>query len=148
MIPTFFLSPFEQLHHWLLVAPLSNLYYFGPTFHGYGFWNGTPIEDICASLTGSPSAFWINNLGECQQLVERQFFAFLAGAHFILYAFIMYRFFTHLWTYIFVTRPIIKSMRQFLQRREEEEDANNNRNIKAALPACAPSRHSNRARSV
>lgn len=109
---SFLSTPLYYLYDWIFVLPLSKLYYHGPELHGYGFWNGAASEDICAMLTGTPSQFWAVNTQECGILVERHFCAFLTAAYFILYSFLIYRLFSEFWVYMFVTRPIIGSMRE------------------------------------
>jgi hypothetical protein len=68
-----------------LIWPLRLLYRFGPDLHGFGFWNGQALSDICAQLSQVPASFWARNAAECQALYERHEFAFLISVYFFLY---------------------------------------------------------------
>lgn len=73
-----------------VVNPLERLYLFGPTLCGYGFWGGRAREDICASLSNTPSAFWAQHAGECDDLIARNFNATLVAAESIIYVALLY----------------------------------------------------------
>lgn len=64
---------------------LRNLYFGGPSFHGYGFWSNRNEMDICADLTNVPADHWSKNEVECMQLLQRHFRAFEIGVNTVLY---------------------------------------------------------------
>lgn len=61
-------------------APLRSLYFDGPAWAGWGFWNGAEAPDVCAALTGVGSGVWRRDPDTCSALLDRQFTAFVVGA--------------------------------------------------------------------
>lgn len=71
---------------WLIVQyPVELLYLNGPSFNGYGFYEGKSAEIICFELTQVPSTHWNENPVECQDLIQRKTYAFLIFIYFALY---------------------------------------------------------------
>lgn len=65
-----------------ILWPLRILYFHGPSWGGWGFWEGRPPGDICSDLTHVPAHhFWHSADGaqECDALLERKFSAFCIG---------------------------------------------------------------------
>jgi hypothetical protein len=59
-----------------ITNPLRILYFIGPV------WKNAPPDEICHSLTGVPSTWWMENLDRqqaCADLLERKFHSFDAG---------------------------------------------------------------------
>ena len=71
-------------------GPLRELYFKGPRFQGYGFWNGLPLSDICAQLTHTASEMWGNNAAQCITITDRYFQAFYIGTYGIVYIILLY----------------------------------------------------------
>lgn len=57
----------------------NTIYLHGPSLWGYGFWEGASEADICSSVTGVSSAFWMTNESMCLEIIERKSDAFLLG---------------------------------------------------------------------
>ena len=74
-----------QLYHSLITAPLQQLYMHGPSFGGYGFWNGKNNVDICAEMTSISSDVWVVNQEDCQDRIDRGFYSLVVSANFVLY---------------------------------------------------------------
>lgn len=74
----------------LFEGPLRELYFKGPRFQGYGFWNGLPLSDICAQLTHTASEMWGNNVAQCVIITDRYFQAFFIGTYGIVYIIVLY----------------------------------------------------------
>jgi hypothetical protein len=75
----------------VVVYPLQQLYI-------RGWWNGRPMEDICAHLTNHQSKFWIQHPEECAIVIENNFDSWLVYTQFALYAL----------TWLFVIRYILR----------------------------------------
>lgn len=69
--------------------PLRELYFHGPSMHGYGFWKGLSNSQICAELTQVEESHWVTNISTCNSLVHRQFEAFLIIIYFCIYGIVM-----------------------------------------------------------
>lgn len=78
-------------YFYLILNPLANLYLRGPSIHGYGFWSGKTMPEICAELTNVPSEFWERNPLECQDLVSHQFESFVVAVETVIYIVLLYR---------------------------------------------------------
>lgn len=71
---------------WILVEyPVHALYFNGPSFHNYGFYESKSLDLICYELTNVPAIHWQQNLCQCQSLLERKFHAFIVFIYFIIY---------------------------------------------------------------
>lgn len=70
--------------------PLRFLYFRGPVWGGYGFWEGKPPEDICAEITSVGAHHWRTWSDECRDLLERKLMAFEIGIASVLCTFIIY----------------------------------------------------------
>jgi hypothetical protein len=65
-----------------ITNPLRILYFVGPV------WKNAPPDEICHSLTGVPSAWWVENLDRqqaCADLLERKFSSFDASVMVTVY---------------------------------------------------------------
>ena len=92
----------------LLIAPLHTLYFHGPFLHGYGFWAGTPPEDMCAALMpGTSALFWITHVDECAAVLDKRFHAFLTAILVCGYVGLLYKLVTGACFYLFVVRPFL-----------------------------------------
>jgi hypothetical protein len=79
----------------LCEEPLRELYFKGPRFQGYGFWNGLPLSDICAQLTHTASEMWVsNNIVQCTVITDRYFQAFFIGTYGIVYIIMLHNLLT------------------------------------------------------
>jgi len=94
--------------------PLKIVYLQGPSVGGLGFWGGLPLLDICAQLTSVPSDFWVVNMGQCHEQIDKKVVAisivilmitFLATIRWIVQSFFWYYFFT---------QPLLKRLEQQL----------------------------------
>lgn len=80
-----------RVYRWLLIAPLQKLYFGGPQLYGYAFWGGRERADICAELTNVPAEFWQSQPDQCEQLLDKQFRAFLIAIETLLYLYLLYK---------------------------------------------------------
>lgn len=65
-----------------ITYPLRILYFHGPRLGGYGFQEGYSKEMICSSMTSVRSEFWlmsVENMYECEILLENKFYGFVIG---------------------------------------------------------------------
>ena len=89
--------------------PLHTLYFRGPT--SLGFWGGAAEEDICFTLTGTTSLFWIQHMDECTTLTHQKFDAFTTVVMFVFYFTTLYRLCTVLAFHVCFTQPILRELR-------------------------------------
>jgi hypothetical protein len=109
------LSVLATLHHSMISLPLKQLYFHGPLLHGYGFWGGTPHEDICAALSpGTAASFWLKNSDECTRIVDQHFDAFLISIQFLLYTVTLYKLVSWCFVRYFVIQPTLTHIEQLL----------------------------------
>lgn len=75
----------------ILLFPLKELYFNGPYFHGFGFWQGMQSSKICSILTSSDEQIWYNNDEACDDIIDKHFNAFLTLfiCCFVLYLYVM-----------------------------------------------------------
>ena len=67
---------------YFVTLPLRVLYFHGPRLGGYGFQEGVRIEHACEQVTSVRSEFWVGSndaIGECADILERKFIAFMVG---------------------------------------------------------------------
>lgn len=107
---SYLIQGFQWLHTTLIHNPLYSLYFKGP--ENIGFWGGAAREDICFSLTTSPSSFWQENPIQCNILCEQRFEAFITLINFIIYSVIMVRLVNGIVFHLCFTRPVLKELRQ------------------------------------
>lgn len=79
-----------HVYKWLLVSPLEKLYFGGPQLYGYGFWGGRESADICAELTSAPASFWHKESDQCNQLLGKQFRAFMVALETLLWLYLLW----------------------------------------------------------
>ena len=80
----------KQLMSW----PLRYLYLHGPSFSGYGFWEGLAHEEICSRLTMVDARYWYGTPEQehaCNQLIERKTESLWVLCSFLLYVFCFFR---------------------------------------------------------
>jgi len=87
------------LYTWLIVRPIAILYFGGPSLGGWGFWNGTLPEDICAALTQVRADHWTKDANqlECQRIIDKNFHAFVIAVHAVVYTYILWKLFHYAW---------------------------------------------------
>lgn len=96
---------------YLLLAPLNQLYFKGPSIGGFGFWHGAAPEDICSELTDVPAGFWSGHIHECEMLLHQRFVAFVIGSIWIVGLVAILKTFNLFVHYYFVTRPLLQFIR-------------------------------------
>jgi hypothetical protein len=99
----------RALHALLITNPLHQLYFHGPST--LGFWNSAPPEDICSTLTGTPSYFWSTHVEQCAELREQKFRSFSVGVNFIVYSYILLRCLNGFMFHLSFTRPVLQELR-------------------------------------
>jgi hypothetical protein len=93
----------------------------GPSLGGYGFWNGARTADVCVALSKAPSSLWLSNPAECEELIERHFVAFFISTQTAVYVFATYKFVSHVWTYVFFTRPVMARVELVMRQISEQK---------------------------
>lgn len=93
-----------------IYTPLRALYFNGPTT--VGFWGGAQPHDICFSITGTTSSFWLDHVQECDRLCEQKFDAFAVFVIFGLYIAMLAKFVDAITIHICFTRPILGELRR------------------------------------
>ena len=79
-----------RLHDALFVEFIRILYLKGPNFHGYGFWQGKELADICSSLTNIPAHHWYTNekennvTSQCTKRIETNIESIVVGIELIV----------------------------------------------------------------
>ncbi len=107
--------------HWFGMCvwrPLIYLYFRGPAYYGYGFWNGKNPIDICAQLTNLSSQHLHRHPLECADLLFHQLDAFLVATHFSLLLVMLYSGFSYLYYRYMVYDPLWRSLQEYLRLAE------------------------------
>ncbi len=113
---TWVVGTLRALHATLIRQPLYNLYFLGPDT--LGFWAGAAPEDICFSLTATPSSFWRQNPIECTMLCEQKFTGFCTFVNFVMYAALLVRVLNAAVFHLCFTRPVLGELKRMrLERR-------------------------------
>lgn len=99
-----------HIHTLAIQQPLRSLYFRGP--EALGFWGGAAIEDICYSLTATPSTFWTQHMQQCMQLCEQKLDAFTTAVNFVIYFVILVRLVNGLMFHVCFTRPVLAELRR------------------------------------
>lgn len=83
----FFFNPvIRYIFFSLFELPLLQVYLFGPSLGGYGFWQGQDPDVICSSLTGVPASHWAQEASdECCALIYRRFEAYMVMIYVTFY---------------------------------------------------------------
>lgn len=102
------------IHTTLIRQPLHSLYFDGP--ESVGFWGGAANEDICFSLTATPSGFWQENPLQCSRLCEQKFEAFATFINFAVYTVVLLRFVNAIVFHMCFTRPVLCELRRVQSR--------------------------------
>mgnify|MGYP000738782864 CR=1 FL=1 len=97
----------------LVIKPLRNLYFEGPTILGIGFWEKLPHKDICSRLTGVSATFWDKNEAsrECKELLTR-----IVGLFTLAYVWGTYKILSFLLFRLLVLRPITLEIKEELKK--------------------------------
>ena len=102
---------------WLLV-PLRILYFNGPAWSGWGFWEGRPPDDICAELTHVDARHWRDDHpagpDACADLLDRKFSAFAIGVAAAVMAATAIAACTQSIAYCFTVRPLLKRVDHYV----------------------------------
>lgn len=80
-----------------------------------GFWGGTSWEDVCFSLSGTPSSFWVLHMDPCIEMCEQKFVSFSTAVNFIVYSYILLRVVNGFMFHISFTRPVLRELAQLRQ---------------------------------
>lgn len=98
--------------YYIFVWPLKTLYLYGPKIWGWGGWEGSNFEDICAQITLIPASVWSDQMGNCISLIDRKFYTFFVSFYAFFYFFLLYNFVSFLWYRYFVIGPIVKELKR------------------------------------
>lgn len=61
-----------KIYLFVIVIPLFYIYVNGPSFHGYLFWGGKSLPDICASITKVDAHFWTATTDSVMFFIDKQ----------------------------------------------------------------------------
>jgi len=78
------------LYNYLFVSPIRKLYFFGPAYLNFGFWEGQPHAEICARLTAYSATFWEKHGSDCSEMIEKKFLSFQSSLEVSLYFIILF----------------------------------------------------------
>lgn len=94
---------------------LRALYFRGPSFNGWGFWEGTSPEDACAAATGLPARHFDDSTSHgpivCAELLDRKFDAFAICVLYAIGSMVIWRLFSDCIAYQMTVRPLISALR-------------------------------------
>lgn len=111
------LNPLLWVHDHFIVQPLRALYFRGPTFQGWGFWGGARMDTICAALLpGSHAMFWLEHMGECEELVAQRFDAFQLSIQMFIYFFLLTRLIQAMLYHWLVVHPVLQRLERLVPR--------------------------------
>ena len=113
----------KAVHSTCVRQPLRELYFKGP--EKLGFWGGAAIEDICFSITSTPSLFWQQHTIQCYEICEQHFTSFFTIINFGLYCGIMLKIVNALVFHVCITRPMIQELRQIGMKRSVPDTVQN-----------------------
>lgn len=75
----------------LFVIPLRYLYLNGPSFFGFGFWNGANTDHICSEMTKVNDGFWTLHPNECNDLINQRVQSFMIMIAILFYFLFWFR---------------------------------------------------------
>lgn len=90
----------QSLYEKFILSPLARLYLYGPSWGGWGFWNGLTLPVICAQKTNLLPEFWEHNSFECAQIVSKQFYSSIVFIETFLYFVIIWCSMKLTWRYL------------------------------------------------
>lgn len=102
----------------IALVPLRTLYFKGPSWGHWGFWEGRGPDDVCAELTRVEATHWNTELGQmaCQDLLERKFSAFAIGTISMCLVALTFSLCSHWLTYHSTTKPIARAISKEIKR--------------------------------
>lgn len=80
-----------NLYQHIIVSPLRQLYFYGPSFMQFGFWGGIPHSEICQTITTYSEGFWRDNKSECSDIIENKFTSFRVTVEILVYFTLLYQ---------------------------------------------------------
>ena len=117
--------PLEAVHKLLhsgyqtvFIVPIQKLYFYGPVFLGYGFWEGASNTEICAHVTKYSQSFWESNTYDCDEIVNAKFYSFRVMVELTIYFACLFQLFCTLVNGLKSTVSFCVSKR--LERRQRE----------------------------
>lgn len=113
----------ERLCKYLAFAltPLRLLYFDGPAWSGWGFWEGRAPDDVCAELTHVDGSHWRGTEQgrmACTDLLERKFAAFVVGVAAVACVALAAQACSHFLTYHSTTKPLAEAIREIRERKK------------------------------
>jgi hypothetical protein len=129
---SFFYDSINEATKYVFYYPLKTLYFYGPSFGNYGFWNGKYPHDICSQLTMIPSYTWSQKelQGECNELLEKHFHSFYIGVLFVGYTYTFYVFLQYIWYRFFIWKPFLIDVKNLLETSQVQKNLQTIDNIK------------------
>lgn len=82
----------HKVYEYAVLAPLARLYLYGPSFGGWGFWNGLGLHVICSQKTNLLPEFWQTHPAECIQIVSKNFYGMIVLVETLCYFLILWVF--------------------------------------------------------
>jgi hypothetical protein len=75
----------NNILYWSIKYPIEVLYFRGPGFNGFGFWEGIEKIDICSRLTNVDSQLWLSNTEACDNIIQRKLESIYVALFFVVY---------------------------------------------------------------
>lgn len=86
----------NDIRKFFFVALFRILYLTGPSFGGYGWWEGKSEPDICSALTNVDSQHWIENPEKCSKKIDNNVQGWVILVEIIFYSILAYNYFVNL----------------------------------------------------
>ena len=96
-----------------LYVPLETLYLRGPWLHGYGFWQGTSPETICAHSSGADALFWVDNPEECSIMIHKKVMGFAIAVYVVILCTSVYMSASAIYWRVVYINPIVQELSLF-----------------------------------
>jgi hypothetical protein len=86
-----------KLHNATIVYIAHQIYIHGPSIHGWGFWQGKDVNEICGTITGTSSQHWAKNLDVCNKLIDTEVQSLVIGAQIVISIFLTFKYVDYFW---------------------------------------------------
>tara|TARA_A100001015_G_C14606402_1_gene562456 strand:- start:102 stop:572 length:471 start_codon:yes stop_codon:yes gene_type:complete len=115
-------------------VPLETLYLQGPWLYGYGFWQGTSAETICAHSSGADALFWVDNPEECSNIIHKKVMGFAIAVYVVIFCSCVYMWASaYYWRMVYIN-PIVQELSLF--RKQYYEKTVGNLDAPLTRPVC------------
>lgn len=99
--------------------PVRSLYLKGPSFSGFGFWEGRDIAGICSYFSNVPASFWLTHIVECTEMIDKKLNAFIVSVCVGSYVLLVFGGIFYFGAWLFLIRPITNEIRKILTTKHQ-----------------------------